>query len=332
MSISRTCLVAAVILNYLISGTAGHPAEPTRNCHDEVYRGFDTRLDVSVAGKFPVSNEQPVGFLQFNGKFILGYSHRLLATQTLGNAASLPSFKPIRFLLSTPSEVRLVTSDGLQKFGEHGLETAKVDGFDRDAVMAQDATNSTLLAIQNGARSEFSVWTRRGNRVPLFAIGGNLAKISWTSAGFAAIVSDSLFTFDIGETKVDSTLSDVSFKTATDICMVGPSRVVVMYPNTAVLYAHGLRTILAAVSSGRCAWDNHILYLFDNAQGVVWRVELLNEVGDPETTKEFLQRLSAQAKIKNDPRDRSYRELARFIGIDRASIATGIENPCPTAD
>jgi hypothetical protein len=291
------------------------------NCHEKMYRGFDSRLTTQIVARFPA--DVVVGFGSVAGKTIVAYPNRIMDATSNHELASVPHDSTIRELLTSPTGVRLVTNSGIEVPGRDGFEVVDPKGIPGGDRAAQDGTSSMLIAHQEAGQADFRVQTDRGARVPFVAVSGTVQKLSWTRAGMAVIVDDSLYTLAAGDSHLESTTPDPVLAHATDLCMVGPSRAVVMLPNTAVLYDHGRHTILVALS-GRCSWDGNSLYLFDKTSGFVWKIDGLQNVGDPTRTATFLGELATRGASD----ERSFRELARFIGFDQASARTRRPNPC----
>lgn len=331
MSALKSFLASVLITSTLASLTAQSPTSSPASvqCREQLFRGFDSRLKPSLIGRFPTSKDAVVGFAVLGGKPAVVFSHRILALESLADITALPSFKALSGILSTPVALRVRTAGGFLRFGESGLEPARQDGLIEGAFIAQDSTPNAVMAVQHGATAEFTVLTPSGTKLPIASISGQLHSVSWTTAGLAAVVGDSLFTFGTGEDKFRSTPPDTAFKTAVGLCMVGPSRAVVIYPHTAVLYDHGLRSILVAINDGRCAFDGKALYLLDTGNGLVWRVDDLAAVGSAASTRDFIRQRIEIAKTRGGKSDLAYREVARLIGFDEASTLAGRMNPCP---
>jgi hypothetical protein len=186
-----------------------------------------------------------------------------------------------------------------------------------------------MAASQDGEEVDFkTINPKSGVETHLFAVSGRLKRLSWNPSGLAAIVDGKLLTFATGDSQAWISPKDAALDDAVDLCMLGPARTIVTLPHLVAVYSKGYRTVLVAMSA-RCQWDGTLLYLFDEQRAEIWRIKGLQQVGDPQETKEFVARLTEQARISSRRGDRALTELTRLVGSTAASKAARRTITCP---
>ena len=277
-----------------------------RSCIDQAFRGFDTRLNVDIAGKVPVA-EAPVGFELVEGRPVVAFSHRLIVIDGKRLIAQ-PSLDAIQALtVDANGRVRLQANNTVRLFGPDRLVD---EGRVAEGGLIHNSGAPTYLLTASAADRTRVVFAGEGTAAAALDFTGRLTRASLNAVGFAAIIGDALVTWTPGSTTVDTLALDIGLRQAIDVVLIGPNRVVVALPNVVVLVTDRTRIVLGGLSA-RIRWKEGTLYALDQTSGIVWTLTGLEAIGVPEKDRERARQLAGQAASAAAP---EYLEAVRLAG------------------
>jgi hypothetical protein len=294
------------------------------DCGVRMFRGFDSRLGLSVAAAVPSDIGEVLAFEIANDTPLLAAPRRLvgLAPERI---VVLPSLDVIRgaatdadgrIVVSTTSGPRIVAAGGLER-----------SAFFRDAAAARSVWVGSgapgFLRIDSaGERHEFHLVRADGAQVRIGVAVGRLGPVSWNAIGLAAVVDDGLFTWENGALRFTQVAVDAGLRAARGLALVGPGRAVVCTQTATFLLTENSRVIVAAVG-GIPRWHGQSLFVLDSGSSVVWKIEGLTKLGEARDDAAHARALLSGAGVPDGNDAARFAEAARLIGCRAAREGVG---------
>jgi hypothetical protein len=255
---------------------------------------------------------------------VVAYPHKLVATRE-ANSAVVPSLPVIGGLISAKDgKIRIQTGDSIKLLsgGSFRLDSAF---HSNGAFLYGDGTSLFLRANPGPKEVRFDAVRTDGKTLHLFSVPGKFLLASWNELGLATIIDNSLVTWRQGASSVSVMATDPALGKARSACLVGDDKVVVTLRNMVVMYSQGRRTILVGMRA-RCTWTGTGLFLLDERRGFVWKLSGIEDVGNPQKTEIYIDRLISTAATSESPQESStFLEAARFVGCREASRRLGAQ-------
>jgi hypothetical protein len=316
-SLVRIVSIAAMAVVTAAAATTGLAAQAAApECSSVAYRGFDSRFQVQLIARVDTA-DRVTGFEVSNGRPVVAFERRLVAIDG-GEQFVLPSIDVIESVaVDADGGLWLQQGARLRRVTREKLETVRT--LTTPSRIHNSGHKLFLESESQGSATRLTLRTAddRAALPPFHIDGGTAVAASLNDTGIAAIVGEALLTWTAGARTVTVLRKDRGFRTATDVTLIGPGRVVVSLPHALVLVTERGATILALMK-GRARWSGGSLYVLDETIGAIWKLGGVEQVGTAGADKGY-----AATLIKSMPREasensRNFLEAARLAGCEGA--------------
>jgi hypothetical protein len=286
-------------------------------CINQVYLGFDSRLEVDIAGKVPVA-EPPVGFEIAGGRPLIAFPHRLIAIDGRRLVVQ-PSLETVQGLTVDGAGVVRIQAGG--EVRRLGSERLVVEGRLPADVLIHNSGAPSFLMTRFAEERTRLVFAGEAGSTASIDVAGQLQRASVNANGLGAVVGDALVTWIPGSTTLNTLAVDSGLRQVIDLTVVGPNRVVVALPHVVMLITDRTRVVLAGIDA-RVRWDRDLLYLLDRQSGIVWTLGGLDAIGTPEGERARARQLASRAASSSAPQ---FLEAVRLAGCAVAAEGAGFK-------
>jgi hypothetical protein len=310
------------------SGSVPQKGVVSQTCEQSPYRGIDSRLKPDIVGAIPDARTPVLGFELVGHTPVIAISGRVLGIgqEEIVNIPVPNNLKGIS--VDQQSNLLIQTDHGIETMGARGLGT---DPALTDAIHGHlyDSGNGLFLEARSRENTvQFLARGRDGQPFLIASIEGSFSAASWNSLGLAAVVGDSLYTWEAGGRNIVRLLTDRGLRSATDVVLVGPGRAVVTLTATVLLVTPLTVLPIASMSSARCRFDGGVLYLVDGQSGLIWALKGLEGLGTKSADRAHAIALPKGVPVPLNETSPQFLEAARIIGCDQArrqvvSLETG---------
>jgi hypothetical protein len=290
------------------------------SCSRSVYLGFDSRLKPELIGRFPPTKEGVEGFEIVRGKPLVAFPHLLLAYRSDKAVSVIPSDTVLGVTVDAAGHIRLQTGHGIQLLNNAGFEPDTKLSSAVTGQLSNSGNKVFLDATMKDSMVHLVARREDGAALPVANMKGNLRAVSWDEIGLAAVINDSLYVWEAGASQLIRLKSDMSFRAARSVCLVGPERAVVALPNVVVLVTEDAQTPIVGITA-RCDWAQDALYLLDERAGLIWTVTGLEQLGKKSVDQSYALALLSKLPANVDEKNPRFLEAARILGCEAARKA-----------
>lgn len=286
-------------------------------CDRPLYRGFDSRLEVTLVGILPPGTDSITGFEIVDDVAITSFSRRIIALSSDGQMAAVPVIDGILSMsVDGAGIVRIQTPKAILRLGDSGLSADPlaaagiVMGSGGPSLMESrwHAGTATLSALSSG----------RMDRFPIVTLDHQVTAASWNDEGLAMIAGRRLLAWEHGGRDLVELSADEGLASARDVCLVGSRRALVASKRAVILVADG-RWSPVAVMKARVRWNGRSAFLLDEVARQVWRIDGLAAIGEAAADA---ARARALVEIWRQDRseERPILEAARLAGCEQVDV------------
>jgi hypothetical protein len=307
--------MTTLTLNSVLALALSLASQTAVPCGGKIFTGFDTRLSVEIVGRVPPSSTDRLVGLESDGQQVfVATEHRLMMLQAGKPAAAANLPEPLvgiavdehgNLFLQFAHSVRVVP-----RLKGAAAQTISVEnGL---GPLRGSATNGFLEVTRTPDRARLSI--RRTTDLaafPIADVAGGLGPVSWTPAGLAAVVDNSIVRLSRRDERLTVLDEDTGFAHAGDIALLPDGRAVVALAHVLLLTDGRSRLVIAGADAAVRASGTAVI-VFDKNSGFVWRVTGLDRVGVPALDLRHAEELLKQWRQSGD--DRVGLEAARIAG------------------
>jgi hypothetical protein len=292
-------------------------SESPKRCEQELYAGLDSRIEPHIVGIVPPSDNPVVGFELVRHRPFVARSDQLLGFDQ-ANIAKLTVHGLKGISVNDKSDLLIQTDRGIQTLGQSELET----NTELTSIIHGRLYNSGnpvfLEARSHDQITQFVARTLGGRSLLIASFKGTFSAASWNEIGLAAVVGNSLYVWESGSKKIVRLLTDSGLKSAKDVVLIGPGRVIVTLRKTVILVTTETILIIASLPSARCRFDAGMLYILDGQSRFIWALKGLDQLGSKTGDRSHALDLLKHMPDRTDESSTQFLEAARILGCSEA--------------
>jgi len=289
------------------------PPQAAVPCGGRIFTGFDTRLSVEIVGRVPPSpTDRFVGLESDGQQVFVATEHRLMMLQAGKPAAASTLPEPlVGMAVDEHGNLFLQFAHSVRVVPRSKGATATIAAENGLGPLRGSATNGFLEVTRTANRARLSI--RRTTDLaafPIADVAGRLGPVSWTPAGLAAVVDNSVVRLSRRDERLTVLDEDTGFAHAGDIALLPDGRAIVALEHVLLLTDGRSRLVIAGAHAAVRASGPAVI-VFDKNSGFVWRVSGLDKVGVPALDMRHAEELLRQWRQSGDER----------VGLEAARIA-----------
>jgi len=293
------------------------------------FAGFDSRAQVELIARLPISSAYPVGLEVTPSGPVVASRSMLFGVVGTDQLVTIP-FEQAVSAIAVDADDRLVlqTDRGIVAVTRAGPQPLKAWGDGVHGVVVNSGQRQFIEAISADGVTRFVARTPESAATfGLAEIDGVFRAASWDASGLTAVVGTKLIRWTQGTNTLERIASDEGLKEASGVCTLGLDRTVVTLRTSTLLFTRTSMVVIAAVG-GLCRVRDGHLYVFDGRLQRLWRLNDLSRLGDPEKDLARAKELVVLSVTQDRPfrETPEFGEAVRLVGCAKATeMATTLE-------